>query len=301
MVDSKSVVAYFDTNIVEDIESAGSPKQRDADVDADVVRRLREAIADGRLVVPCSDIVAEELTGMIAKRPERAAELGRFYLGLVSTIIAFEMPAPGVSAAVEEILFGTPRQPIRTLTAEEQTNFRTRLTDPTEHDVAEIVAKGREKSGAWRLENDRQAEEARQLPGIKAFLEKQGATVTPLPELMEKLWPSLGPFWTPSVVRGAGRSDGLLDRAKAAGKESQLLDVPAIRTGAGYLVGMRLDQVLRGTKADGGNYGDAQHSLCAAAGGAIFVTRDRKLRTILDGIPGRPLRAMRLSELVDSL
>jgi len=293
-VRADEVVAYLDANVVEDIERASTGHPRVAVVDAEVVRRLRGALADDRLILPFSDVIAEELTGMIVKAPRRAEELGRFYLGLITTNVAFQVPAPAVTEAVERALLGMPRERVRVVSPEQRSNLRKRLTDPKAYDVEELVAEGRQKIDAWTRTHEEQAQAAHASEKIAQF-----APGRPLPELVAAVWPSLSVHWTSPIVESAGKTSRLLERVRAAGKEGELLSVPAVRTGVGYIVGLVCSQALNRKKPDEGDYCDAQHSLSAAAAEAILVTHDSDFARILDSIPGRPLKVMRLSDLVE--
>jgi hypothetical protein len=74
--------------------------------------------------------------------------------------------------------------------------------------------------------------------------------------------------------------------------------VPEIAVAVGFMVTLAVSQTMNGRKPDYGDFRDGQHAVVATGAGAVFITRDRRLRKALQAIPGTPLRVLTLAELL---
>ena len=64
------------------------------------------------------------------------------------------------------------------------------------------------------------------------------------------------------------------------------------------MVGLALSQTMNGRKPDYSDFREGQHAFVATGSGAVFITRDGRLRGALEAIPGAPLIVLALAELL---
>jgi hypothetical protein len=96
------------------------------------------------------------------------------------------------------------------------------------------------------------------------------------------------------------KSFGVAEECERRGLD-KLLKIPSVRIMVGHGMSLIYRIAVDGKVARGSAARDLQHALCAAAAADVFVTHDEELAFLLNRVPIKGFRVMRLCELFEEI
>lgn len=96
------------------------------------------------------------------------------------------------------------------------------------------------------------------------------------------------------------KSFGVAEECERRGLD-KLLKIPSLRIMVGHGMSLIYGFAVERKAPKGSDSRDLQHALCAAAAADIFVTHDQGLTVLLNRIPPKGFRVLRLRQLLDEM
>jgi hypothetical protein len=284
-------LAYLDTNALDDFFEPRAP------VDQTMRGRLLAAVASGRLVIPLSGAVAQEVAAISLTKRGRAVRLARFYLERVASRDHAVGTTTHARRAALAVHLGEPvASPYEPLSRRQRRNMELRLFDKAPGDLDDVVAEYRRDTEAYAARTKQFRDAARALAASHEDTQNPRARKPmPVRESTAKLWATLAPRWAWGLIE----SEGLADKAIAAGlSPDSILNIPCMRATVGVAVALAATQVLNGRTPQLADYGDFQHVALSACANLALVTHDDALRRLVTAIPDTPLEVLSAEEML---
>src|SRR6266851_2322133 len=278
------MLAYLDTNVFDHLF-----KKENGVTDADELQ-LRATISSGRLTIVVSHINIREILAALHAKPEIVGP----ELSLVASLTNWDYFVRFHSAILEDDIkhfayngerSNTPFEDERTV-ARIRAAVRRVIDDPLSvKGLAGVVREDREQKKAF----------------LDAVKKSRGDTAEGLEEIRKRNEiPPFERYFANSAQEFAlalARSFGVAEGCERRGLNN-LLKIPSVRamTAAGMSFIYRTAVEKKSPK--GSDSRDLHHAVCAAAAADIFVTHDDELAILLDRIPSKGFRVMRLHQLL---
>jgi hypothetical protein len=258
------LIVYFDTNAVRDLRHLrAGVESRHRDV-------ITSALRAGKLIVPASQLVGEELLSTAAAGfPEEAREAGSFYVDLISPRHCLRPTGELVDLTMLAIARRTA-MPSPYLALSEAVMDRWR-------EMAALLDSGGAKwiaseAGAEIARHQRFMTEAKP-DARKAVLDAQAAAGRPL--LVEDLWRLAGARYAALFAQRVGVQKAL------RGRYASVFQNSVMRAAIGGFLALVRAQLVNDRESDRGDSRDLLHLILAAAVKGPLVTGDGRLRKLV--------------------
>ena len=279
------IFGYLDANGVEAFSTPRPP------IDHEMRSFFLCAIAEGRLIVPFSDSVAQEIVAVAMTDPKKAEQLGRFYGKIASFDHAVGPTGAALRQAISEALGDEGKSKFTNLSAAQRKAARLRLVGKA-HDIRTIITDYKKATDEW-VERTRGYRET-----VREFMASMPERVTPMPiaEAVAGVWPGMAGEWAWRLADGV-RCGERAREAKAT--DEMLLAISGLRAAIGSSIGLAAAQTINARMPRQADYGDGAYCTLAACAGIPLVTSDDNLRKLVEAIPDNPLAVISPIELLE--
>jgi hypothetical protein len=280
-----SILAYFDTNVFDNFI-----KKQNGATEADELQ-LRAAVSSGQLTIVVGHLNIREILAALPAKPEIVGP----ELSLVASLANWDCFARYHSTILEADIRHFAYNGERANTAFEDE----RTVESIRAGIRRVVD-GPESGRRLEAVNSENREEKRRfLEGVRRA---QAETAEAVKELREKNEiPNFEEYYESSAEEYAlafAQSFGVAEECKRRGLNN-LLKIPSVKAMVGVGLSFIYRTAVEKKSPKPSDSRDIQHAVCAAAAADVFVTHDADLSLLLNRVPIKGLRVMRLHELLE--